>query len=70
MLSQIHCHWLYYEKMPNKGAAANSHCSFSFDRAMKFKYHFALLSPPPVAVAELTSEVIRQRFFRIFSWVF
>jgi hypothetical protein len=37
----------------NKSAAANSHCPFSFDRAMKFEYHFALLSPPPVAVAEL-----------------
>jgi len=38
---------------PNKGAAANSHRPFSFDRAMKFEYHQALLSPPPVAVAEL-----------------
>jgi hypothetical protein len=33
---------------------------------MKFEYHLALLSPPPVAVAELTSEVIRQRFFQDF----
>ena len=39
--------------LPNKSAAANSHRAFSFDRAMKFGYHFALLSPPPVAVAEL-----------------
>jgi len=38
---------------PNKIAAANSHCPFSFDQAMKFGYHFALLSPPSVAVAEL-----------------
>jgi len=38
---------------PNKGAAANSHRPFSFDEAMKFEYHSALLSPPPVAVAEL-----------------
>jgi hypothetical protein len=36
-----------------KSAAANSHRPFSFDRAMKFEYHFALLSTPPVAVAEL-----------------
>jgi len=48
---------------PNKSAAANSHRAFSFDQAMKSGYHFALLSPPPVAVAELTSEVIRQGFF-------
>jgi hypothetical protein len=39
--------------MPNKSAAANSHRPFSFDRAMKFEYQFALLSLPPVAVAEL-----------------
>jgi len=39
--------------MPNKSAAANSHCTFSFERTMKFGYHFALLSPLPVAVAEL-----------------
>ena len=48
---------------PNKIAAANSHRAFRFDRAMKFGYHLALLSPPPVAVAELTSEVIRQQIF-------
>ena len=37
-------------------AAANSHRTLSFDRAMKFEHHLAVFSPPPVAVAELTSE--------------
>jgi len=27
---------------PNKGAAANSHCPFSFDRQMKFEHHHSI----------------------------
>jgi len=46
-------------RTPNKSAAANSHRPFSFDQTMKFGYHFALLSPPPVAVAELDVRPIR-----------
>ena len=51
----------------NKIAAGNSHRPFSF---VSFKFHRVICSGAshlPVAVAELTSEVIRQRFFRIFS---
>ena len=52
--------------MPNNGAAGNSHRPFSFDRAMKFGHHYCSQRQSPVAVPELTSEVIRQRFFQDF----
>ena len=50
--------------MPNNGAAGNSHRPFSFDGAMKFEHHHCSQRQAPVAVPELTSEVIRQRFFQ------
>ena len=56
------------KQMANKGAAGNSRCPF------QFWMNFGILkvigsgaSRLPAAVPELTSEVIRQGFFRIFS---
>jgi hypothetical protein len=31
--------------MSNKGAAANSHRPFSFDRDMKFEHHYSIAEP-------------------------
>jgi len=39
--------------MANNPLQPTATAPFSFDRTMKFRYHLALLSPPPVAVAEL-----------------
>jgi hypothetical protein len=56
--------------MPNKGAAGNSHYAFSFMIVDLHFHPFCLAqaqSAVVAAVPELTSEVIRQRFFWDFS---
>ena len=52
---------------PNNGAAANRRYAGQLDDFMKFTCQDCTRESFSAAVAELTSEVIRQRFFRIFS---
>ena len=53
-------------QQPNNGAAANRRYAGQLDDFMKFDCQDCIWESCSAAVAELTSEVIRQRFFQDF----
>ena len=57
---------IIYDLCPNNGAAANRRCAGQLDDFMKFDCQACIWESRSAAVAELTSEVIRQRFFQDF----